>query len=65
VLAEGIAAEAGVPALRAQAWAHGIVGMVQAAGDWWLDDAPCDRAGLVGELAALLGGGYGWGPAER
>jgi AcrR family transcriptional regulator len=60
LLAEGIAAETGVPALRAQAWAHGIVGMVQAAGDWWLDAAPCPRERLVSELSALLGGGYGW-----
>jgi AcrR family transcriptional regulator len=60
LLAEGIAAETGAPPLRAQVWAHGIVGMVQAAGDWWLDDAPCGRGELVAELAALLGGRYGW-----
>lgn len=60
LLAEGIAAETGVPALRAQVWAHGIVGMVQEAGDWWLDAAPCSRERLVSELSALLGGGYGW-----
>ena len=63
LLAEGIEAEAGVPPLRAQAWAHGIVGMVQAAGDWWLDAAPCDRGTLVAELSALLGGAYGWDTA--
>jgi AcrR family transcriptional regulator len=60
LLAEGIQAEAGVPPLRAQAWAHGIVGLVQAAGDWWLETTPCPRARLVEELTALLGGGYGW-----
>jgi AcrR family transcriptional regulator len=73
LLAEGIAAETGVPALRAQVWAHGIVGMVQAAGDWWLDapsaaadhGRPCPREQLVAELSALLGGGYGWGPEAR
>jgi len=73
LLAEGITAETGVPALRAQAWAHGIVGMVQAAGDWWLDgwlegaghQRPCSREALVEELSALLGGSYGWEPAGR
>ena len=65
LLAEGIAAETGVPPLRAQAWAHGIVGMVQAAGDWWLEDGPCGRDALVQELSALLGGRYGWADGER
>jgi AcrR family transcriptional regulator len=68
LLADGIAAETGAPALRAQVWAHGIVGMVQAAGDWWLDAAaprdgperPCPRRRLVSELSALLSGAYGW-----
>jgi AcrR family transcriptional regulator len=64
LLAEGIAAETGVPPLRAQVWAHGIVGMVQAAGDWWLDASPCSRGRLVTEVAALLGGGYGWMPPD-
>lgn len=58
-LAEGIAAETGAPALQAQVWAHGIVGMVQAAGDWWLDARPCPRQELVGQLSALLDGAYG------
>jgi AcrR family transcriptional regulator len=61
LLAEGIAAESGVPELRARAWAHGIVGLVQAAGDWWLETAPCPRAQVVEEVTALLGGGYGLG----
>ena len=39
LLAQGIANEIGqdTPSPREQAWAHGIVGMVQTAGDWWLD----------------------------
>ena len=61
LLAQGIAAETGAAPLRAAAWAHGIVGMVQAAGDWWLDARPCRRAELVAELSSLLGGGYAWG----
>ncbi len=68
LLAEGIAAETGVDALRAQVWAHGIVGMVQAAGDWWLDAAreeqPCSRARLVSDLSALLSGAYGWSAGQ-
>jgi AcrR family transcriptional regulator len=63
LLADGIVAETGAPSLRAQAWAHGIVGMVQAAGDWWLDAAPFERSVLVSELSDLLGGRYGWRPA--
>ena len=64
LLAEGIGLELDVPGdgVRAQAWAHGIVGMVQAAGDWWLDARPCPRAELVAELADLVGGAYA-GPA--
>ncbi len=60
LLAEGIGVDTGVPGsgVRAQAWAHGIVGMVQAAGDWWLDTRPCPRPMLVAELVALIAGGY-------
>lgn len=38
---------------------HGIVGMVQAAGDWWLDEQPCPGAELTAELTGLLTGAYG------
>ncbi|MFJ2026590.1 TetR family transcriptional regulator [Streptomyces sp. NPDC087897] len=40
----------------ARIWGHGIVGMMHAAGDWWLGDRPCDREQLVGALADLLWG---------
>ena len=40
----------------ARVWGHGIVGMMHAAGDWWLRDRPCDRAQLVRHLADLLWG---------
>ncbi|WP_436735831.1 TetR family transcriptional regulator [Streptomyces sp. BBFR102] len=40
----------------ARAWGHGIVGMMHAAGDWWLSDRPCGRAALVSALADLLWG---------
>jgi AcrR family transcriptional regulator len=58
LLAAGMAAELAVPPERAGAWAHGVVGMVQAAGDWWLDEVPCTRAQLVAELTDLLFGAY-------
>ena len=63
LLATGIGRELGVPAdgARAQAWAHGIVGMVQAAGDWWLDTRTCSRGDLVLEVSELLFGRYGKG----
>jgi len=59
LLADGIAHELSVPPHRAAAWAHGIVGMVQSAGDWWLDTGSCSRDALVQELADLLFGAYG------
>ncbi|WP_194920681.1 TetR family transcriptional regulator [Catenulispora rubra] len=60
-LAIGIAAELGLPEdqwPRAQAWAHGIVGMVQAASDWWLDEQPFGREDLTRHLADLIDGAY-------
>ncbi len=59
LLAAGMAAELGAPPERASAWAHGIVGMVQAAGDWWLETGRCTRQQLVDELTGLLFGAYG------
>ncbi|MEV7236247.1 TetR family transcriptional regulator [Streptomyces sp. NPDC051020] len=40
----------------ARIWGHGIVGMMHAAGDWWLGERPCSRAQLVQSLADLLWG---------
>lgn len=40
----------------ARVWGHGIVGMMHAAGDWWLGERPCSRAELVRSLADLLWG---------
>jgi AcrR family transcriptional regulator len=60
-LAEGIRAEpelAGVDARRAVVWAHGIVGMAQNAGEWWLDHADLPRESVVAELTALLWGEF-------
>ncbi|WP_299537068.1 TetR family transcriptional regulator [uncultured Streptomyces sp.] len=43
----------------ARIWGHGIVGMMHAAGDWWLGDRPCSRRRLVSTLADLLWGRLG------
>ncbi|MEV7795477.1 TetR family transcriptional regulator [Streptomyces sp. NPDC087512] len=40
----------------ARVWGHGIVGMMHAAGDWWLGERPCSREELVTSLAELLWG---------
>src|SRR3954453_929249 len=42
-LAEVIRTDLRLSPVRAQAWAHAIVGMVRAAGDWWLDGEPIPR----------------------
>ncbi|NEB01088.1 TetR family transcriptional regulator [Streptomyces sp. SID13726] len=42
--------------LLARVWGHGIVGMMYAAGDWWLGERPCARAELVRSMADLLWG---------
>jgi AcrR family transcriptional regulator len=46
-------------ALQARVWGHGIVGMMHAAGDWWLGDRPCPREQLVRSLSDML-----WGRLE-
>ena len=43
---------------RALVWAHAIAGMVQAAGDWWLDHPEVPRQVVVDELTALLWDGF-------
>ncbi|WP_418955768.1 TetR family transcriptional regulator [Streptomyces tritici] len=55
VIAERIDLGPGGDAL-ARVWGHGIVGMMHAAGDWWLGERPCSRAELVSCLADLLWG---------
>ena len=66
LIAQGIAAEIGAtaPGPRERAWAHGIVGMVQTAGDWWLDAAACPRRELAGQLADLVLGEYARAPGR-
>jgi AcrR family transcriptional regulator len=63
-LAAGIRSEralAGIGERRARIWAHAIAGMVQAAGDWWLDHPEVERATVVDEVVALLWEGLGGG----
>ncbi|MFC5951843.1 TetR family transcriptional regulator [Pseudonocardia lutea] len=38
----------------AEAWAHGLVGMVQSAGDWWLERRTMSREDLTRYLTALI-----------
>ncbi|KJK44662.1 TetR family transcriptional regulator [Lentzea aerocolonigenes] len=38
----------------AEPWAHGLVGMVQNAGDWWLDRQTMSRANLSDYLATII-----------
>ena len=42
----------------AAAWAHGIVGAVRAAGDWWLEHPRLSRGELARTLTALVAGDY-------
>jgi AcrR family transcriptional regulator len=49
--------EAGADSGGAEPWAHGIVGMVQAAADWWIDRRSMSRAALVAYLTAMISTG--------
>ena len=61
LLAAGISHELRLAAddLRAGVWAAAILGMVQAAGDRWLEQQDCSRQELSAQLTALLWGAYG------
>ncbi len=50
---EGLDA-AGADSRGAEAWAYGIIGMVQLATDWWLEERPMPRSEFVEHLVALL-----------
>lgn len=41
----------------AEAWAQGLVGMVQSAGDWWLERRTMSRTALTGYLSSIIWGG--------
>jgi AcrR family transcriptional regulator len=66
-LADGIRSEpalAHIDEIRAQVWAHGIAGMVQAAGEWWLDHPDVSRQAVVDQLTALMFGEFGLGTSS-
>ena len=49
--------ERGRDASGADAWAQGLVGMVQSAGDWWLERRTISRAALTDHLTTMIWGG--------
>jgi AcrR family transcriptional regulator len=57
VLGEGLRRN-GLDAEGAEPWARGIVGMVQVAGDWWLEQKAMPRERLVDHLVNLLWYGF-------
>lgn len=56
---------AGVDSGGAEPWAYGIVGMVQLAGDRWLDQRSMSRENLVDYLEALVWKGLSGGQPQR
>ena len=51
--------QVGLDSGGADPWGHGVVGMVHAAGDWWLDHRTMPRRRLVDYLVALAWDGMG------
>lgn len=41
----------------AEVWAQGLVGLVQSAGDWWLERRTMSRDALTGYLTSIIWGG--------
>ena len=50
--------EAGLDSGPAEAWGHGVVGMVSTAVDWWVDRPVLPRRRLVEYLTDLLWTGF-------
>jgi AcrR family transcriptional regulator len=48
---------AGLDSGGAEAWAHGLVGMVQNAGDWWLERRTMSRESLTDYLTTIIWSG--------
>jgi AcrR family transcriptional regulator len=44
--------------VRGHIWGHAVVGMVQAAGEWWLEHATVPRAAVVDGIVDLLLDGF-------
>ncbi|HZD66697.1 MAG TPA: TetR/AcrR family transcriptional regulator [Acidimicrobiales bacterium] len=45
---------AGLDSSGAEAWGHGLVGLVQATGDWWLEHRALPRERLTDQLTTLV-----------
>lgn len=50
--------ERGLDSGCAESWGHGLVGLVQSAGNWWLDRRLMSRSALTEYLTALIWGGF-------
>lgn len=58
-LAETLLAEGRLPdPVRGHIWGHATVGMVQAAGEWWLDHSGVPRGTVVDSIVDLLLDGF-------
>ena len=55
----------GVDSGGAEAWAHGMVGMVHLAGEWWIEGQTMPRHRLVAYLDTLLWSGFSSLPATE
>lgn len=53
-IADALVAEGRLEPVRAHVWGHAVVGMVQAAGDWWIDHPEVPRAAVVDGLVDLI-----------
>jgi AcrR family transcriptional regulator len=49
---------AGLDPAPAGPWGHGVVGMVHAAGEWWLDHRAMSRGALTAHLTTLVWNGF-------
>lgn len=49
---------AGLDSGAAEPWAHGLVGMVRTAGDWWMNRRTMSRTALTEYLTTLIWGGF-------
>jgi AcrR family transcriptional regulator len=53
-IADALVAEGRLERVRAHVWGHAVVGMVHAAGDWWIDQPDVPRATVVDGLVDLI-----------
>ena len=60
----GEISQLGIGPIPPEPWAHGLVGMVHMATDWWLEQQDMPRDTLVALLVALLWKGFGGLTAE-